>query len=137
MRGSSPSLSARRPILRRYIALVLACTVVSGCMRWEPVLDAASYVPIRKPPLMRVTLVNHEQIELWHPTFVDGQLVNHTATPISIPVRDIASAKAWQRDERRTAILTTAIILGVVGGIVALRAWCERNCNFGGGFSLR
>ena len=126
-------LFARHAGLRQAVSLVLAASFTAGCMRWEPVLDAARYVPAKRPSLMRVTLANHEQIELYHPTFIDGQLVNHSATPISIPVQDIASAKALSHDDRGTAILTTAIIIGVVGSIFALRAWCERNCNFGGG----
>ncbi len=117
--------------VRRAIAVVVAVLSAAGCMRWKPVLDAGRYVPVQRPRLLRVTLVSQEQVELYQPTFVDGQLVNHSATPLSIPVRDVVSARALVPDGPRTALFVGALVVGaVVATVVTLQEFRPMGTSF-------
>jgi len=121
----------RHPILGRGVAAILAALNASACVSWLPVRNADSYVTAQRPSSVRVTLVNNEQVNLYHPIVVDSQLVGRRWTEAawtedSIPLRQVKSVEV-------AYVKPGGLIAGIAVAALIVAALVGTNLNFGFG----
>lgn len=112
--------------LREAVSVVLAAVSTAACMRWEPVLDGASYVTAKQPSEVRVTLVSGDEVDVYRPAVVDSELVGNRGSTeqfarVAILLRQVKSIEVPQVASGRTMlfIISVALVVAVIasGGL--------------------
>jgi len=109
--------------LRRAIAVLLAATLSSGCVRYQAV--QGSYVTARSPDHVRVTLTDGRTEQVWYPA-VSGNLLNGSRAlggslvPLSIPLSQVRTIAVPRTAVVRTVLLVAGVSCAVLVVVAAL-----------------
>ncbi len=117
------------------LALVLLGSV--GCATMRSVQNPAQFITQNHPQMVYVTYTDNSKMPVTEPRVSGDSLfgqVTGGSDSVAVPLHDLASIQAVQRDKTKTALLITGIAAGTAAAIYAFAQQIGSSSCYGQGF---